>query len=152
MTLSIGALPGTFVGAWLTQIIPSKSYRMIWKELLIILGIFLLAKKEATTVLKSDTNEKDNVALKKIQKEDVKGTKKTIIRLLVTGVLLGVVCSFFGIGEAGEWCPFLFIFFIWNLGLREQHLFLHFVFIQQLVLFFIYSEDTLTGQLSFGEE
>ncbi|ASN06823.1 sulfite exporter TauE/SafE family protein [Virgibacillus necropolis] len=124
-TLSIGAVPGTFLGVLLAKIIPSQSFYWIFATLLVALGVFLLLKKEpkskAETAVSMDdiaTRGKDSVSLNGDQAKDTKNPSheekkeiKTKILILFTGVLLGTVSSFFGIGGGWLMVPILVYLF-----------------------------------------
>lgn len=108
LLLAIGALPGTFLGVWFANISSSSVFFIIFSVMLIGLGIFMLLVKEPKPK-KGEQLSEVRAGLEEVGASiDVKGAtiteiifRKSTVYLLLTGVLMGIVSSFFGIG--GGW-------------------------------------------------
>jgi uncharacterized membrane protein YfcA len=95
--LTVSAIPGTFFGSWLAQIVSSQAFYKIFASLLIGLAAFLFYKNSTFFQKKnSSTSTKEEHFLK------IDGMlNKRTLGLLGIDFLLGTVSNFFGIG--GGW-------------------------------------------------
>lgn len=105
--LSIGAIPGTFLGIWLANIVPAASFYGIFATLLIGLGIFLFLKKES----KANTEVATTVELSSGILAQASNETKIKVLIACTGILLGIVSGFFGIGGGWLMVPILIYIF-----------------------------------------
>lgn len=111
--LALGATPGTFLGIWLTQISPGKYFNGIFAVVLIALGLFLILKKTPEEKTKRPAGESQNEIAVTLERKapDLVSGRKMMINLLLVGLLLGVVSSFFGIGGGWLLVPILVYLF-----------------------------------------
>lgn len=96
--LSLGAAPGTFLGAFLVRFVSESFFYGIFACLLIGLGLFLIFNK------KKETDSQATAELAVTDESVVAPNPEnpgSFLQLLFIGFLLGVVSSFFGIG--GGW-------------------------------------------------
>ena len=102
LLLALGATPGTFLGIWLTNMASAKSFNLIFALMLVALGIFLIIKKTPQEKASMDESQDEIAAAidRKVSPDMVKSSKMAVSLVLI-GVLLGIVSSFFGIG--GGW-------------------------------------------------
>ncbi|WP_308216582.1 sulfite exporter TauE/SafE family protein [Pseudalkalibacillus decolorationis] len=111
ITLSIGAVPGTFIGVWLVQFSNSQSFYWIFALMLFTLGVFLLLKNPSAN---DNNSEKAETAAtmdnETFEKKKVSPKLNTVCLLLI-GVLLGVVSNYFGIGGGWLLVPVLIYIF-----------------------------------------
>ena len=105
--LSIGAIPGTFLGIWLTNNIPATSFYSIFAALLIGLGLFLFIKKESKAKAEVATTAEGSIG--KLAQTSNPAKANTLIAC--TGILLGIVSGFFGIGGGWLMVPILMYIF-----------------------------------------
>ena len=105
--LSIGAIPGTFLGIWLTHMVPAASFYGIFATLLIGLGIFLFLKKESKAKSEAAATAELSSGIM------AQATNQAKMKLLIacTGILLGIVSGFFGIGGGWLMVPILIYLF-----------------------------------------
>jgi len=109
ITLSIGAIPGTFIGVWLIQFSSSKWFYWIFAAILLILGIFLLLKN-----MPSKKNSMSEVATASEQLDIDESNKRPEIKtewLVCIGLLLGIISNYFGIGGGWLLVPILVYIF-----------------------------------------
>ncbi|SFE82642.1 sulfite exporter TauE/SafE family protein [Alteribacillus iranensis] len=100
--LSLGAIPGTFLGKWLVTFSPDGIFYALFACLLIGLGLFLTLKKQKPAKSEAETAATaENVMSSEETKEENEDKSVEFWKLLLTGALLGVISSFFGIG--GGW-------------------------------------------------
>jgi len=101
--LSVGAFPGTFLGSWFVGLVPNTIFYFIFGCLLIGLGVFLSFKnsksKKSNTNLENAAAIEDDFVKESSQMREDKFVNKWA--LLLIGIMLGIVSSFFGIG--GGW-------------------------------------------------
>ena len=107
IVLSIGAIPGTFLGIWFAHIAPAASFYGIFAALLIGLGIFLLLKKESEA--RREVAATDELSSGILARADSQTKVKVLIAC--TGILLGIVSGFFGIGGGWLMVPILVYIF-----------------------------------------
>ncbi|MGV3487152.1 MAG: sulfite exporter TauE/SafE family protein [Tuberibacillus sp.] len=112
LLLALGATPGTILGIWLTKIASAQSFNLIFAIMLVALGIFLILKKSPHE--KASSNESKNeiaMAMDKRVSPDMVKSKQMAVLLVLVGVLLGIVSSFFGIGGGWLLVPILIYLF-----------------------------------------
>lgn len=97
----IGALPGSFVGLLLAQKLSADLFYGAFASMLIILGLFLLWKNRG----------KEQAA---IEETLLKMTRKRKISLILVGILMGIVSTFFGIG--GGWLMVPILIYIYGIA------------------------------------
>lgn len=89
--LSVGAIPGTFLGLWMNSLANPKLFYSVFAIVIFLLGCFLLFKKQpefkASNLQEDGSTEVDKT--------------KSYKTLLIIGLFLGIVSGFFGIG--GGW-------------------------------------------------
>jgi uncharacterized membrane protein YfcA len=97
----IGALPGSFIGVRLAQILPTQVFYGAFAVMLIFLGIFLLYKNRGKA-----REEAADISQPM--------TKKRRVSLIAVGVLMGIVSTFFGIG--GGWLMVPILIYIYKVA------------------------------------
>ncbi|WP_106498347.1 sulfite exporter TauE/SafE family protein [Lentibacillus sp. Marseille-P4043] len=117
VNLTLGAIPGTFIGVWLTQVIPPQSFKWVFGFVLVALGIFLLVKRKPKTnpynnledvsTSKVEIAADSSRALLQVESNQFLPRKSKMLLLLLIGILLGTVSSFFGIGGGWLMVPIL---------------------------------------------
>jgi uncharacterized membrane protein YfcA len=114
IVLAIGATPGTFLGVWLTQISSSQAFYWIFASVLITLGIFLIVKKTPGEKRREKLESAQNETAATFDEEVapvMEIDNKTLVYLLMVGIVLGVASSFFGIGGGWLLVPILIYLF-----------------------------------------
>ncbi|WP_174496031.1 sulfite exporter TauE/SafE family protein [Salirhabdus euzebyi] len=101
--LTIGAIPGTFFGSWLAEIIPAASFYKIFAILLILLSGFLFYKN--SNIFQKNKGEDSELEKAFLLEEGI--WNKQNIGFLGIGYLLGTVSNFFGIGGGWLMVPIL---------------------------------------------
>lgn len=116
IVLSVGALPGTIAGVFLGESSSSGMFYIIFASMLICLGIFLFIKKPpAESKNELHTREVSASLDKETEQRSVLFTRETI-SILLTGVLLGVVSSYLGIG--GGWLLVPILIYLYKVSPR----------------------------------
>jgi uncharacterized protein len=108
LIIFFGAFPGTVIGATLANIISEASFYWLFSTLLILFGILLLIKKEPKsqfTQMKIFDDESAATIESKWHKKKLTGY------FLITGFLLGILSSIFGIGGGWLLVPILVYLF-----------------------------------------
>lgn len=126
LTLSIGAIPGTFLGTWILQYTSSDMYYILFAGVLLALGVFLLIKKAPTNkgILEVTTKQKD----------------KSLAYILI-GLILGTISSFFGIG--GGWLLVPILIYVFNIAPHKATA-------TSLFSLSLYSSVGVISQISYG--
>ncbi|MCA0991364.1 sulfite exporter TauE/SafE family protein [Pseudalkalibacillus hwajinpoensis] len=120
LTLSVGAIPGTFIGIKLAGQSSPQAFYLIFAALLISLGTFLFVKKapikEATSEVtegvsagienQNEVNQQFSGTLQRINAH-----RKKYLAIVLSGILLGIVSSYFGIGGGWLLVPILVYLF-----------------------------------------
>lgn len=96
----VGALPGSFIGVWLAEILPQQAFYIAFGIMLIILSVFLFWKNSSES---ERAAEEHAVTLT----WPVKGS------LILVGILMGTVSTFFGIG--GGWLMVPILIYIYRI-------------------------------------
>jgi len=110
--LALGATPGTFLGIWLTKLASPKAFHSVFAIMLVALGIFLMIKKAPGNQRKaSDSQNEVAATIDRHTSPDMVKTSSQAVSLLVIGIVLGVVSSFFGIGGGWLLVPILIYLF-----------------------------------------
>lgn len=114
--LALGAIPGTFLGVMFGQFSSPRFFYMLFSIVIISLGIFLLLKKNPSN--KSVKNRQQLETAASLETDDITDDivddirmKKNTIPLLLVGLLLGIVSSYFGIGGGWLLVPILIYIF-----------------------------------------
>lgn len=97
----IGALPGSFVGVLLAQTLSVDLFYGAFASMLITLGLFLLWKNRG---------EEQAATLE----TSVQMTSQRKVSLILVGILMGIVSTFFGIG--GGWLMVPILIYIYGLA------------------------------------
>ncbi|RDI36656.1 sulfite exporter TauE/SafE family protein [Falsibacillus pallidus] len=93
LIISLGAIPGTFIGSWLVVRSPEHVFKIVFAVTLIGLGAFLLWKNFRKADKSSDAQKTEH---------DIHEMSWGYgIKIGLVGILLGTISSFFGIG--GGW-------------------------------------------------
>lgn len=137
LLLSIAAIPGTFLGVWLSKIITGHLFYLIFAFMLMGLGLFLLVKKEpksssllegrfgeeaaAALVIEEEGPLEAEVVMKEEGIDRSEAKEKSDLRighfgkielgLMGVGFLLGIIASFFGTGGGWLMVPILIYVF-----------------------------------------
>lgn len=100
--LCIGAIPGTILGTFFSNIVSTRTFYPLFSLLLILLGLFLFLKKAPNEDEYKNYSTQFNIEEESAKEYKILGYKiPLIISFIATGFLLGIVSSFFGIG--GGW-------------------------------------------------
>jgi uncharacterized protein len=114
LLLALGATPGTFLGIWLTTVSSDQYFNGIFAIVLVALGLFLMFKKTPEEKAKGSLKESHNEIAATLERNiapDLVHGRKMIINLLLVGLVLGIVSSFFGIGGGWLLVPILVYLF-----------------------------------------
>lgn len=109
--LFLGAIPGTFMGVWLNQLLPADSFSWIFAFVLILLGLFLFAKKEPRLGSAQQTDLSGQEASAASAGKGQALLDGRGFSILGIGCLLGTVSGFFGIGGGWLLVPMLIYLF-----------------------------------------
>lgn len=124
--LSIGAIPGTFLGTWILQYTSSDMYYLLFAALLLVLGVFLLIKKAPANQEISEASAKQ---------------KNKLLVYIVIGLILGTISSFFGIG--GGWLLVPILIYVFNIAPHKATA-------TSLFSLTLYSSIGVISQISYG--
>ncbi|MFC0302657.1 sulfite exporter TauE/SafE family protein [Virgibacillus soli] len=97
--ISLGAFPGSFIGAKLTQYVSSTVFYALFATVLVGLGLFLLVK-----------NRKGQSLPNEIQYDEPLGIG-VVTSLLLFGIFMGTLSTFFGLGGGWLMVPVLIYIF-----------------------------------------
>lgn len=103
MYLTYGAIPGSLIGVWLARIVSADLFYIIFATFLIGMGIFLILKNRRSKNMK----QQDHMAT-------MNEKWKTRIQLILFGIFMGILASFFGIGGGWLMVPLLIYVFHMN--------------------------------------
>lgn len=102
LLITLGALPGSFAGIWFSHIVSADIFQWIFAGVLILLGLFLQYKNRG----KQDKGVEE-------PSKDLSMTTKRKISLIMVGIMMGIVSTFFGIG--GGWLMVPILIYIYGI-------------------------------------
>ncbi|WP_040978391.1 sulfite exporter TauE/SafE family protein [Oceanobacillus jeddahense] len=105
-SIIIGAIPSSVLGAWLLQFIDANSKVFYWSfaSILLIFGIVLLYKNSNFSLNKKKSNIDITLQIK-------------TYRLILLGLLMGIISSFLGIG--GGWLLVPILIYLFGLSVHQ---------------------------------
>jgi uncharacterized protein len=102
--ISIGAIPGTFIGSWLIQFGSTEFFYVAFASMLISLGLFLMIKK-------APHQQAEQEVAAAIESAIPKKNLPNALFLLLIGLLLGTLSNYLGIGGGWLLVPILIYLF-----------------------------------------